>query len=204
MKLNNKYIFDLNFVEERTQQIFDFHNFIDRCLVEMRDIHLLDCGCCKGVNVLIMNEKDMKWSDFLDKETFNNIDTNDEIDIIELEVNLDYLKFNIVEEVQAYCWKVYSILFKEKNRIESLYINEYKSLSPEFLVENFTYISLKNTDILIKHLSDDKIAKNIWGFRENENKEFIVYDSFEDFIENGGMKILESKINKNQYNKKID
>ena len=41
-----------------------------------------------------MNEKDMKWSDFLDKETFNNIDTNDEIDIIELEVNLDYLKFN--------------------------------------------------------------------------------------------------------------
>jgi hypothetical protein len=103
MKINDKYTFDLNFVEERTQQIFDFHNFIDRCLVEMQDIHLLDCdcGCCKGVNVLIMNEKDMKWSDFLDKETFNNIDTNDEIDIIELEVNLDYLKFNIVEEVQA-------------------------------------------------------------------------------------------------------
>ena len=28
--------------------------------------------------------------------------------------------------------------------------------------------------------------------------------NFEDFIENGGMKILESKINENQYNKKID
>jgi hypothetical protein len=50
MKINDKYTFDLNFVEERTQQIFDFHNFIDRCLVEMQDIHLLDCscGCCKG------------------------------------------------------------------------------------------------------------------------------------------------------------
>ena len=44
MKINDKYTFDLNFVEERTQQIFDFHNFIDRCLVEMRDIHLLEYG----------------------------------------------------------------------------------------------------------------------------------------------------------------
>lgn len=204
MEINDKYTFDLNFVEERTQQIFDFHNFIDRCLVEMQDIHLLDCGCCKGVNVLIMNEKDMKWSDFLDIKVFNKMNPESEIDIINLEVNLDYFKFNIVEEVQAYCWKIYSMLFKEKNRIESLFVNDYKTLSPEFLVENFTYISLQNTNIMIKHLSDNNIAKNIWGFRENENKEFIIYDSLEDFVEDGGMKILESKINENQYNKKID
>jgi hypothetical protein len=68
------------------------------------------------------------------------------------EVEVGYGKLEpLLKEAEAYCWKVYSILFKEKNRIESLYVNEYKSLSPEFLVENFTYISLKNTKISLKH-----------------------------------------------------
>ena len=161
----------------KDQKIFNFNDFNDRIQVEMKNLKLLGCNCgqCKGVPVKILNESDLTWEKLKDEKFVELLDEERDYDVISFLVNIESADFHIKEEVIAYCWKVYIFLFEAKKERAKDVITNYKCFNPEYVIDNFTNISNKNLKMLISHICDPELSKQIYAFTENDNQDLLIF-----------------------------